>query len=59
MLAPSNKDGISTYTAEEINVLGSCDLFVVHPDTKSLKKITFQVVNYEGSVIVSCETSPE
>ena len=33
-LAPSNKDGISTYTTEKTNVLGSCDLFVVHPDAK-------------------------
>ena len=41
------------------NVLGSCDLFVVHPDTKCLKKITFQVVNHEKSVIVSCVTSLE
>ena len=59
MFAPSSNDGISTYTAEKIQVLGSCDLFVVHPDTKCLKKITFQVVNHEGSVIVSCETSLE
>ena len=44
---------------EKINVLGSCDLFVVHLDTKCLKKITFQVVNHEGSVIVSCVASLE
>ena len=59
MLAPSSKHGITTHTTEKINVLGSCDLFVVHPDTKCLKKITFQVVNHEGSVIVSCVTSLE
>ena len=59
MLAPSSKDGISTYTAEEIQVLGSCDLFVVHPETRCLKEVTFQVVNHEGSVIVSCATSLE
>ena len=57
MLVPSSKDRISTYTAEKINVLGSCDRFVVHPDTKCLKEVTFQVVNHEGSVIVSCVTS--
>ena len=59
MLAPSSKHGIATYTTEKINVSGSCDLFVVHPDTKCLKKITFQVVNHEGSIIVSCATSLE
>ena len=50
-LASSSKDGISMYTTEKINVLGSCDLF------KCLKEVTFQVVNHEGSVIVSCVTS--
>ena len=54
MLEPSSKNEISTYTPEKINVLGSCNLFVVHPDTKCFKKITFQVVNHEGSVIVNC-----
>ena len=59
MLAPSSNDGISTYTAEKIQVLGSCDLFVVHPETRCLKEVAFQVVNHEGSVIVSCVTSLE
>ena len=57
MLVPSSKDGIASYTTEKINVLGSCDLFVVHPETKCLKEITLQVVNHEGSVFVSCATS--
>ena len=35
------------------------DLFVVHPDTKCLRKISFQEVNHEGSVIVSCVTNLE
>ena len=59
MHAPSIKDGISTYIAEKIQILGSCYLFVVYPDTKCLKQITFQVVNHEGSVVVSCATSLE
>ena len=59
MLAPSSKDGISTYITEKIQVLGSCDLFVVHPETKCLKEMTFQVVNHEGSMIISCVTSTE
>ena len=57
-LPPSSKDTISIYTTEKINVLGSCGLFVLHPDTKCLKEVTFlQVVNHEGSVIVTCVTS--
>ena len=59
MLVPSSKDGMSSYTAEKIQVLGSCDLFVVQPETRCLKEVTFQVVNHEGSVIVSCATSLE
>ena len=57
MLVPNSKDGISTYTTEKINVLRSCELFVVHPDTRCLKEVPFQVVNHDGSVIVSCMTS--
>ena len=56
-LAPSNKDGIFTYTTEKIKAIGSCELLVVHPNTKCFKEVTFQVVNHEGSVIVSCTTS--
>ena len=56
-LAPSKKNGIYTYTTEKIPVIGSCELFVLHPDIKCFKEVTFQVVNTEGSVIVSCVTS--
>ena len=59
MLASSSKSGISTYTTEKIPVLASCDLFVHHPDIRCLQEVTFQVVNHEGSVIVSCVTSPD
>ena len=34
-------------------------MFVVHPDTKSLQELTFQVTHHESSVIVSCATSIE
>ena len=56
-LAPSKKNGIYTYTTEKIPEIGSCELFVLHPDTKCFKEVTFQVVNTEGSVFVSCATS--
>ena len=49
MLMPSSND----------EICHSCDLFVVHPETRCLKKITFQVVNHEGSVIVSCVATLE
>ena len=56
-IAPSSKSGVSTYTTEKIPVLGSCNLFVLHTDTRHLKEVTFQGVNHEGSAIVSCATS--
>ena len=50
-LALSKKNGIYTYTTEKIPVIGSCELFVIHPNTKCFQTVTFQVVNMEGSVI--------
>ena len=58
-LEPSNKAAVKTYTTEKIMIVGSCKTFVVHPDTKLLHEVTFQVTSHEGSVIVSCATSIE
>ena len=58
-LEPSNKAAVKTYTTEKIKIVGSCKMFAVHPDTKLLHEVTFQVTSHEGSVIVSCATSPE
>ena len=55
-LAPSKKNGIYTYTTQKIPVIGSSELFVIHTDTKFFQAVTFQLVNTEGSVIVSCTT---
>ena len=32
-------------------------MFVIHPDTKLLQEMTFQVTSHEGRVIVSCAPS--
>ena len=58
-LAPSNKVVVKTYTTEKIKIVGSCDLFVINPDTKHLQEVTFQVTIHEVSVIISCATSLE
>ena len=58
-LEPSNKAAVKTYTTEEIKIVGSCKMFVVHPDTKLLQGVTFHVTSHEGSVILSCATSIE
>ena len=56
-LAPSNKSNVKTYNTEKIQIVGSCDLFVLHPNTKCLQEVTFQVTSHEGIVIISCATS--
>ena len=58
-LEPINKAAVKTYTTEEIKIVGSCKMFVVHPDTKLLQEVTFHVTSHEGSVILSCSTSIE
>ena len=58
-LEPINKAAVKTYTTEEIKIVGSCKMFVVHPDTKLLQEVTFHVTSHEGSVILSCATSIE
>ena len=47
------------YTDEKIQEIGSCNLFVVHPETRRLKEVTFQVVSHDGSVVISRVTSLE
>ena len=56
-LAPNTKAAIRIYTTDKIKIVGSCSLFVVHPDTSKLKQVTFYVTSHEGSVVLSCETS--
>ena len=58
-LEPSITAAVKTYTTEKIKIVGSCKMFVVHPGTRLLHEVTFQVTSHEGSVIVSCATSLE
>ena len=55
--APSSKLEIGTYTTNKIKVVGSCILYVVHPDTQCLQEVTFHVTSHEGSVVLSCATT--
>ena len=58
-LTPSNKSKVKTYSTGKIQIVGYCDLFALHWDTKCLMEVTFQVTSHEGSVLVSCATSFE
>ena len=53
----SKRNGIKTYTKQKIPVIGSCELFVLHPNDQCFHKVKFQVVSLEGGVIISCVTS--
>ena len=56
-LEPSNNVAVKTYTKGKIKIVGSCKMFVVHPETKMLQEVKFHVTSHEGSVISSCGTS--
>ena len=58
-LVPSNKVAAKTYTTGKVKIVGSCNMFILHPDTKCSQGFTFQVTSHEGSVIISCATSLE
>ena len=50
-LAPSNKSKVKNYSTEKIQIVGSCDLFVLHPDTKCLMEVTFQETSHEAVLL--------
>ena len=58
-LASSNKSKVKTYCTEKIQIVGSYNLFVLHPDTKCLQEVSFQVTSHEGSIFISCAASVE
>ena len=52
-LAP-NKMQIGTYTNDPVKIVGTCKLYLVHSDTKTLKETTFYVATNDGSMLLSC-----
>ena len=52
-LDPSNME-IGTYTTDTVKIVGSCKFYLVHPDTKTLKEVTFFVARNDGSEKLSC-----
>ena len=55
-LAPSHIK-IGTYTTDTVKILGSCIIYLLHPDSKKLKEAVFYIASNDGSVLLSCETS--
>ena len=55
-ITPSNLQ-LGAYTNKKVKILGSCNLYIVHPHTRCLEEIWFYVAGNEGSILMSCATS--
>ena len=55
-IAPSNLQ-LGTYTNTKVKIIGSCNLYIIHPDTRCTTEVTFFVASNEGSILISCTTS--
>ena len=42
---------------DQIALLGKCNIYLVHPDTKKLVEVTFYVTDKAGSTLLSCAIS--
>ena len=45
---------LGVYTDHQVNILGKCEFYILHPDTKKPHAVTFYVASKEGSVLLSC-----
>ena len=52
-----NKLQIDTYTNDTVKIVGTCKLYLVHPDTKKLVETIFYVATNDGSVLLSCKST--
>ena len=52
-----NKLQIGTYTNDTVKIVGNCELYQVHPDTKQLEETIFYVATNDGSVLLSCKST--
>ena len=55
-IAPS-KLQLATYTKKRVKIIGSCNLYIMHPDTRHLEETRFYVAGNEGKILILCETS--
>ena len=52
-----NKLQTGTYTNDTVKIVGTCKLYLVHPDTKKLVETIFYVAANDGSVLLSCKST--
>ena len=51
-----NRLQIGTYTNDTVKIMGTCKLYLVHPDTKKLIETIFYVATNDGSMLLSCKS---
>ena len=52
-----NKLQIGTYTNDTVKIVGTCKLYLVHPDAKKLVETIFYVATNDGSVLLTCKST--
>ena len=52
-LTPSTME-IETYTNDVVKLIGTCQFYLLHPESKKLIKVIFFVAKENGSVLLSC-----
>ena len=50
---------IETYTNDVVKIIGTCNFYLVHPESKQLIKVLFFVAKENGSILLSCRTIME
>ena len=50
---------IETYMNDVVKIIGTCQFYLVHPESKQLMKVMFFVAKENGSVLLSCRTTME
>ena len=55
-LTPNNLQ-IGTYTNDMVKIVGTCKLYLVHPDTKKLVETILYVATNDGSGLLSCKST--
>ena len=57
-LTPSSME-IETYMSDVVKIIGTCQFYLVHPESKQLMKVIFFVTKENRSVLLSCRTTME
>ena len=55
---PSNME-IETYTNDIVRIIGMCHFYLLHLESKQVKKVMFFVAKENGSILLSCRTTME